>query len=213
MDIKTETLGTITQAAYDKSVRYLKSVGKRLALEFRNSIVYGVGAVFKTGDATHINKVLPLLVIANLEPAFKRVVVKHDIVPFKYNTKTCQYTGKIDGGRRAALQIVDDAGVPQWETLLNAALNGEEAEKTPAAFVLATRLSGLVKKDRQQETPHSDAEIRKLINEALKEFPMVAKESTMVTAEDQQRIEDNKTHLAGRVAKAKANGTSQATAH
>lgn len=212
MDIKTETLGTITQAAYDKSVKYIKSVGKRLALEFRNSIVYGVGAVFKTGDATHINKVLPFMVIANLEPAYRRVVVKHDIIPFKYNAKTCQHTGKIDGGRRAALEVLVE-GVPQWETLLNAALNGEEAEKAPAAFVLATRLSGLVKKDRNQETPHSDAEIRKLINEALKEFPMVAKESTMATAEDQQRIEDNKTHLAGRVAKAKANGTSQAAAH
>ena len=212
MDIKTETLGTITQAAFDTSVKYLKSVGKRLALEFRNSIVYGVGAVFQTGDVTHINKVLPLLVLCKLEPAFKRVVVKHDVIPFKYNAKTNQYGGKIDTGRRAALEVLVN-GIPQWETLLLAALNGEEAEKEPAAFVLATRIAGLIKKDRSQETPHSDAEILTLVKEALKAAPVPAKESTMVTAKDRVIIEDNKVVLAGRVAKAKANGTTQAAAH
>lgn len=212
MDIKTETFGTITLAAFDKSVKYIKSIGKRLATEFRTSIVFGVGAVFKTGDVTHINKVLPFMAIAKLIPAFKRVVVKHDIIPFKYNAKTDQYGGKIDGGRRAALEVLVE-GVPQWETLLNAALNGEEAEKAPAAFVLATRLAGLIKKDRSQETPHTDAEIRALVTEALKANPMPAPESTMVTPDDQVRIEDNKVHLAGEVAKAKANGTTQAAAH
>ena len=212
MDIKTETLGTITQAAYNTSIRYLKAVGNRIALEFRNGIIYGVGAVFQTGDATHINKLIPLLVVAKLEPMFKRVVVKHNVVPFKYNAKECQFTGKIDGGRRAALEVLVN-GVPQWETLLNAALNGEEAVKEPAAFKLDTRINGLVKKDRTQETPHTDAEILKLVRQALKDNPMPAKESTMVTAKDQVRIKDNETHLAGEVAKAKANGKSQVAAH
>lgn len=201
MDIKTETFGTITGAMFDKAVGYIKKAGKRIALEFRNSIIYGVGAVFNTGDVTHINKVIPLLVIAKLEPMFKRVVVKHDIVPFKYNNKTCQYTGKIDGGRRAALEVLVN-GVPQWEILLDAAFNGEEAEKAPAAFILATRLAGLIKKDRTQSKPHTDAEIRVLVTEALKASPLQLPESTMATPDDQVRIEENKVMLAGAVAKA-----------
>ena len=210
MDIKTETFGTLTSKAFDASCKYLKSVTKRVTAEWRETIIFGVAAVFATGDATHVNKLLPILVALGLGPMFERVIVKNDVVPFKYNGKSHQYTGKIDIGRRAALEMIVD-GVPQWETLLNAALNGELAPKEPAAFKLNTRMSGLIKKDRQQEVSHSDGEILKMVRELLKEFPQVAPESTMVTAKDQQRIVDNKVHLAEKVAKAKA--TNGAAAH
>lgn len=206
MDIKTETFGTLKQATFDTACKYLKSIGKRVAIEFENAIIFGVAAVYKTGDATHINKVLPLLFLAKLEPMFYRAIVQHESVPFAYDRKKHQYVGKINVGRRAALEVLVD-GIPQWETLVRAGLDGEQAEKSPAVFKLDVRLSGLIKKDRQQTDFHTDAEIRKMLTGLLKEFPaapVAVDDSDFLSAEDQQRVEDNKTHLAGAVARKEA---------
>jgi hypothetical protein len=198
MDIKTETFGTLLQATFDKSCKYLKSVGKRLAIEFDNAVTFGVAAVFATGDATHINKVLPLLTIAGLEPKFRRTVVKHEIVAFHYDTKECQYIGKINQGRQAALKIVDKSGVPQWETLLAAALRGEMPEnKAKQAFNLEGRADSFIKAARKEGCEEKD--INKALAAARRKYPV---DSTMLTPDDQVRVKDNKKRLAAAVAKA-----------
>jgi len=191
MEIKTETFGVLTSKAFDASCKYLNTVSKRVAAEWRGAIIFGVAAVFKTGDVTHVNKLLPILVALGLEPMYRRVIVRNDLIPFRYNKQECLHYGTIDGGRRAALEI-RVKGIPQWEIVLNAALNGETAEKAPAAFTLQTRLSGLIKKDRKQDKPHTDKEIRAMLTELLKEFPMPVADSTMLTAADQVRVKENK---------------------
>ena len=147
MDITTKTFGELTQAAFNKTVGYFNRVGKTIKAHFNTGVTFGVAAVFDTGDATHINKLLPALVVAGLEPKFRRTVVAHGLVPFTYDKDSCQYTGKIQKGKRAALEMLNTDKVPQWEIVLRAALDGELPEnKAPAAWKLETRLPGLLKK-------------------------------------------------------------------
>lgn len=187
MDIKTITFGNLTQAAYDTALGYLKRAGSRIALEFETAVIFGVAAVFKTGDATHINRVLPALKLAKLEPMYRRTVVAFDIVPFHYDKGECQHVGKINVGRRAALQIVDDKGVPQWEGLLRAALDGEKPEnKTPREFNLDARFDSLLKAARKAGS--TDAEITAAYRAAKRKHPA---DSTMMSPQDQERVADN----------------------
>lgn len=197
MDIKTETFGTLTQAAFDKSCNYLKSVGTRIAVEFDAVVTFAVAAVFSTGDATHINKVLPILQLAKLEPMFRRTVVAFEIIPFHYDKAECQYVGKINQGRCAALKIVDNTGVPQWEGLLTAALAGEKPEnKASKAFNLESRMDSLIKAARKEGA--TDLDITAAYRSAKRKYPV---DSTMLTPDDQVRVKENKTRLAGDVAK------------
>jgi hypothetical protein len=188
MEIKTETFGTLTSQAFDKTCRYLKSVGNRLSVEFDAAVTFAVAACINTGDYTHVNKVLPLLRVAKLEAMFRRTVVAHDVIPFHYDTKECQYVGKISAGRMAALKIVDKNGVPQWETLLKAALSDEKPEnKKPKAFNLESRMDSLFKAARKAGA--TDAEITAAYRSAKKKHPA---DSTMLTPDDQVRVKENK---------------------
>lgn len=193
MDIKTETFGTLTQASFDKACKYLKAVGNRLSVEFDAAITFAVAAVFATGDATHINKVLPLLKLAKLEPMFRRTVVGFEIVPFHYDKAECQYVGKINKGRCAALKIVGTNGVPQWEGLLQAALDGEKPEnKASKAFNLEGRADSFIKAARKEGCAEKD--ISKAIAAAKRKYPV---DSTMLTPDDQVRVKENaKRHTA-----------------
>ena len=148
MDIQTKSFGELTQSAFNKSIAYFNRAAKTMVMHFENGVIFGVAAVFATGDATHINKLLPALALAGLEPKFRRTVVAHKLVPFKYDADSCQYTGKIFPGTRASLEMIDiKTGIPQWETILRAALDGELPEnKAPADWKLETRMAGLVKK-------------------------------------------------------------------
>lgn len=152
MDITTMTFGVVLQATFNKSVAYFNRVGKTISAHFDTGVTYGVAAVFATGDATHINKLLPALVLAGLEPKFRRTVVAHGLVPFKYDNDACMFDGKIKKGLRATLEMADaKTGIPQWEIVLRAALDGELPEnKSPAAWKLETRLAGLLKKAIEQ---------------------------------------------------------------
>jgi hypothetical protein len=200
MDIKTETFGTLTQASFDKACKYLKAVGNRIAVEFDAAITFAVAAVFATGDATHINKVLPLLKLAKLEPMYRRVVVGFEIIPFPYDKVECQHVGKINKGRCAALKIVDANGVPQWEGLLRAALDGEKPEnKTAKAFNLEGRADSFIKAARKEGCAEKD--INKAIAAAKRKFPV---DSTMLTPDDQVRVKENKARHDGEVKKANA---------
>jgi len=148
MDITTKTFGELTQKAFNKTVGYFNRVGKTISAHFDTGVTYGVAAVFDTGDATHINKLLPALVVAGLEPKFRRTVVAHGLVPFGYDKDSCQFVGKIKKGLRATLEMTDaKTGIPQWEIVLRAALDGELPEnKAKAAWKLETRMAGLLKK-------------------------------------------------------------------
>lgn len=190
MDIKTETFGTITAKAFDTAGGYIKRVATRLKQEFEIVLVYGVGAVFATGDATHINKFIPALVLAGLEPKFRKIVVNHNIVPFVYDNKICQYTGKINTGARAVMELIVD-GIPQWEIVLKAAIEGAKPANNTKPFVLETKLTALVKGLRGLEVQPSDADALKLFRAALKDNPAVAPDSTSIDPKNADAIKDN----------------------
>lgn len=167
MDINTKSLGNIAAATFNKAVGYFKRSAKTITAHFENGVIYGVAAVFETGDYAHINKLLPALQLAGLEPKFRRTVVTHGVVPFKYDREACLFTGKIQKGKRAALEMVNTDGIPQWEVVLRAALDGELPENKDApAFKLETRLPNLIKK--AFENGYAVQDIRKIVNEAIK---------------------------------------------
>lgn len=169
MDIKTLTLGNVPATAFNKAVGYFKRSAKTIKTHFENGVIYGVAAVFATGDYAHINKLLPALELAGLEPKFRRTVVAHGVVPFKYDRETCQFVGKIQPGRRAALEMLNTDGIPQWEVVLRAALDGELPEnKDTPVWKAETRLPNLIK--ACFEHGYDTAAIRKLVNEAIKEY-------------------------------------------
>ena len=178
MDITTKTFGELTQAAFNKSVGYFNRVGKTIKAHFNTGVTYGVAAVFSTGDATHINKLLPALVLAGLEPKFRRTVVAHGLVPFNYDKESCQYTGKIKKGLRATLEMADGkTGIPQWETVLLAALEGELPEnKEKPAWKLETRLASVIKKAVEEGYTVQDirAQFKKDINGLVNKAAPVA---------------------------------------
>lgn len=190
MDIKTETFGTITAKAFATAGGYIKRAAARIKHEFEIIMVYGVGAVLKTGDATHINKYLSALVLAGLEAKFRKVVVNHNIIPFAYDNKTCQYVGKISVARRADLVMLVD-GIPQWEILLAAALEGAKPENNTKPFVLETKLATLVKGLRGLDIQPIDADVVKMLRKALTDNPKTAEESTSISANNAKAIKDN----------------------
>lgn len=202
MDIQTKTFGKVLQAAFDKSCKYIGSVGKRLGFEFDTAVTFAVAAVFATGDTSHINRVLPLLKIAKLEAMFKRTVVAFEIIPFAYDSVLAQYPGKINVGRCAALKV-EVNGVPQWETLLRAALDGEKPENKPdRAFNLDSRMNNLIKIAR--EHGKTDVELAYAVREGKKAHPYVVPEdSTFLSPDDQNRVKDNKKLLDKKVAQSK----------
>ena len=212
MDIKTETFGTITAEAFATAGGYIKRVATRLKHEFEVVLVYGVGAVLQTGDATHINKYLPALVLAGLEAKFRKVIVNHNIIPFAYDNKVCQFTGKISVARRADLEMIV-GGVPQWETLLQAALDGAKPENNTKAFVLEAKLATLVKGLRGLEIQPTDNDAIKLFRAALRDNPRVAPDSTSIDPKNAEAIKANAKQLAVTVAAAaKENGKDAAVA-
>ena len=170
MNIKTITFGELTQSAFNTSVGYFKRVAKTMVKHFEIGVIYGVAAVFETGDYAHINKLLPALTLAGLEPKFRRTVVAHKVVPFKYDHDSCQYIGKIFPGTRASLELIDaKTGIPQWEKVLRAALDGELPEnKTTPAWKLETRLASLLKK--AVEEGYTAKDIRKQFTRDMREL-------------------------------------------
>lgn len=204
MDIQTETFGTITAKAFNTAGGYIKRVATRLRAEFEIVLVYGAGAVFATGDATHINKYLPALVLAGLEAKFRKVIVNHNIIPFAYDNNVCQFVGKINVPRRADLEMIVN-GCPQWETLLRASLDGAKPENNTKPFVLEAKLTTLVKGLRGLQVQPSDNDAIKLFRAALKDNPKAkaAPESTSIDAKTAQVIKDNAAALAVKVATAK----------
>lgn len=187
MEINTKTFGTYTQAAFDGACAYIKRVSKRLSQEVETIIVFGIAAVYKTGDATHINKALPILKLAKLEPMYRRTVVRFEIVPFKYDATKCQHVGKIIPGTRAAMEMLNKDGIPQWEVVLRAALDGENPEnKTPRAYNGEARMSSLVKKARENEVDNKT--LRAWLNAAIKDHPEVDLTPDTVVADDEGNV-------------------------
>lgn len=144
MEITTKLFGSITTEMFTASCRYLKSVSNRVKAEFETAVIYGTAMVLEHGDVTHLNKILPTLELAGLEPKFVRCVVP--VIPFKYDRDTYQFAGTINAEKRRSMQAVDDDGIPKWENIVRALLNGEKPEnKTAPAWKLETRMPGFLK--------------------------------------------------------------------
>lgn len=201
MDIKTETFGTITAKAFNAALGYLGRITKKFSQEFNTALIYSVATVFQTGDATHINKVLPVLVALKAEPWFYKQVVGNQLIPFNYNRKDYQFTGKIDAARRATLEMIVN-GIPQWEIVLRAALDGATAPKKETVFNLDTRSESFVKAARKAHT--TDREVLAAVKAMLKKHPVILPDSTSLSAEDQVRVKENKARHTAEVKKAQA---------
>ena len=189
MDITTKTFGELTQSAFNKSVGYFNRAAKSIKLHFNNGVIYGIATLFETGDPASLNKFMSAITIAGLEPKFRRTVVAHGVVPFKYDKNDCQFVGKIKKGNRAALEMLNTDGIPQWEVVLKAALDGDLPEnKESPAWKLETRLPSILNKAVSEG--YSPADIRTQFNKDMRALAKVvaenAPESDVISGDAQQ---------------------------
>jgi hypothetical protein len=156
----------ISNSQFAGHIRWLSGkVVKELKTRTQEAAGFAVGRVYETGDVTAVNKLLTAMAGLDLTPKAKRCIIP--FVPFKYDAEAGICHGKIQTGKRAALEELNADGIPKWEAEMFARFEGEKPEnKEPPAFKLETRLPNLLKK--AVENGYTAADIRKLFNAEMK---------------------------------------------
>lgn len=185
----------LTDAAFSTAAKYFdNNARKALVTRWQDYCANGTQRAFATGDIKHAQKMYSAAVICGFRLPFERAVVPQ--LPFLYN-KNEGFTGKIQKGKRAALEALDPEGITTlWENNMRLAFDGENVDKPAAAFNLVKRLGAVIKKDRQQDTPHTDAEIRKELTALLKEFPAIREVEVQQVKEGQIKERNDKIRAA-----------------
>lgn len=175
--------GQLTDAAYKTATRYFTNEARKaLVTRWQDYCANATQRLFETGDVKHAQKMYEAAVICGFRLAFQRAVVPQ--IPFAYD-KDGGFTGKIQPGKRDALLALDSSGVQQFEVDMRHRFDNENESKPTATFSLSKRLDAVIKKDRQQETPHTDTEVRKVLNEMLKLYPAVVAVEVQAVAQGQ----------------------------
>jgi hypothetical protein len=127
---------------------------------------FAVARCYDTGDVTAVNKLLAALDGLDLTPKARRCIIP--FVPFAYDKDAGICHGKIQKGKRAALEELNEDGVPKWEAEMFARFEGEKPENKPKqAWKLDTRMEGTVKKALKEGYTVSQvrAEFERIIKE------------------------------------------------
>lgn len=130
--------------AFNTTVRYFASDKRaELVARFYDYCANAAQRVFETGDSKQANKMAVAAEICGFGPTFRRVVVPN--IPFAYDKEAHLFIGKIQKGKRAALETLDAEGVPNWEADMRSRLDseGQPREKKEPDYVkrLNTALS------------------------------------------------------------------------
>lgn len=126
---------------------------------------YAVARVYETGDVTAVNKLLTALEGLDLTPKARRCIIP--FVPFAYDKEAGICHGKIQTGKRAALEELNADGIPKWEAEMFARFEGEKPEnKAKQAWKLETRMPGFLKKALKEG--YTLAQIRAEFNADIK---------------------------------------------
>jgi len=182
----------LTDKAFATANRYFNAQARaHLVTRWQDYCANGTLRVYASGDIKAANKMYSAAVICGFRLAFQRAVVPQ--IPFSYS-KDAGFTGKIQKGKRDALIVLNADGFPKWEADMRDRFDNENTDKAAAEFNLVKRLDAVIKKDRQQDTPHTDAEVRKELTALLKQYPAVkaVPDSTVAHGKDQATLAKTK---------------------
>lgn len=164
MELKLFT--NISNTQFAGHIRWLSGkVVKELKTRIFEAAGFAVARVYETGDVTAVNKLLAAMAGLDLTPKAKRCIIP--FVPFAYDAEAGICHGKIQTGKRAALEELDENGVPKWEAQMFARFEGEKPENKPKqAWKLETRLPSLLNKAIKEG--YTVAQIRAEFNADIK---------------------------------------------
>lgn len=178
----------LTDKAFKTASSFFNAKARaKLVTRWQDYCANGTQRVYATGDIKAANKMYSAAVICGFRLAFQRAVVPQ--IPFKYS-KNEGFTGKIFKGKRDALLALDADGIQKWESDMRHRFDNENESKKETAFVLASRLEAVIKKERQQDDMHTDTEVRKIVTELLKKYPAIKLVETAPVGDAQALVKD-----------------------
>ena len=199
MEIELTLFKQLTDAVYKTANRFFNAAARAaMYSRWQDYCANGTQRVFLHGDIKAANAMYAAAVTCGFLPQFTRAVAPW--IPFGYK-RAEGFTGKIQP-KRNILQTLNKDGVPNWEAEMRHAFDNENEVKAPVAFVLIKRLDAVIKKERAQEDVHTDTEIRKMLSDLLKAYPVVQPESEVLSGTAQELV------IAANDAKAKAEANS-----
>lgn len=185
MEIELSLFKQLTDAVFKTANRYFNADARAaMYSKWQDYCANGTQRVFLHGDIKAAQSMYTAAVICGFLPQFTRAVAPY--IPFGYK-RAEGFTGKIQP-KRNVLQQLNANGIPNWEAEMRFAFDHENEPKAPAAFVLLKRLDAVIKKERTQETVHTDTEIRKMLSDLLKAYPVIQPESEVVSGSAQVAI-------------------------
>lgn len=189
MNIELTLFKQLSDTVFATASRYFgNDARKAYYSKWQDYCANGTQRVFITGDIKQAQKMYHAAVICGFLPQFIRACVPQ--IPFAFK-RSDGFDGKIQGPKRNVLETLNADGIPNWEAEMRTRFDSENETKAPAAFVLTKRLEAVIKKDRQQEVAHTDAEVRKVLNEMLKLYPAIHEVEVQEVAQGQaQEVKD-----------------------
>lgn len=182
MELPLTLFAQLTDKAFKTANRYFNADARAaMYSRWQDYCANGTQRLYLHGDIKAAQSMYSAAVICGFLPQFTRAVAPY--IPFAFK-RTEGFSGKIQP-KRAVLEQLNAQGVPNWEAEMRVKFDNENAPKVPAAFVLLKRLDAVIKKERVQDTSHTDTEIRKMLNELLKAYPVIAPESASLSGDAQ----------------------------
>lgn len=160
----------LTVKQFNTAVRFFASEKRaELVARFYDYCANVAQKVYETGDSKQANKMAAAAELCGFGPTFRRVVVPN--VPFAYDKQAHLFIGKIQKGKRSALETLNADGIPNWEADMRSRLDeeGKPRDKKEADYAkrLDTALSNALKNGV------SPAAVRAATNAAIKAAPEI----------------------------------------
>lgn len=139
------------------TTKYTKN-GHKQVEEYQNWVANGFARYLATGDISHLNNMVAGSLALGRYRTFVRVT--KSLACHKFDAKSKQFVGKIDGDKRDKLTEVEpDSGLEQWEFKMRDYFTKEEehAEKAPAKdWSVESAVAQLIKQAGKHEIDNKE---------------------------------------------------------
>lgn len=175
---------------FNTAVRFFASEKRaELVTRFYDYCANAAQLVYAHGDSKQANKMSIAAELCGFGPTFRRVVVPN--VPFAYDKETHLFIGKIQKGKRSALETLNADGVPNWEADMRDRLDneGKPRDKKEPDYVkrLSTALTNALSHNVEPSV------VRTLTNAAIKaatqetEVPSGKAQAEVIATKEQRK--------------------------
>lgn len=172
----------LTAKQFNTAVRFFASEKRaELVTRFYDYCANSAQLVYVHGDSKQANKMSVAAEMCGFGPTFRRVVVPN--IPFAYDKETHLFTGKIQKGKRSALETLNADGIPNWEADMRDRLDNEGKPKDKKEPDYVKRLSTALTNALNHNVEPSV--VRTLTNAAIK---AATKETEVASGEAQTLV-------------------------